>query len=246
MQNDDTPELSDPSRREVLRRGLVGLGALGALGVLATKTPALDFQPQQNQEPLPEDLFEDLDSLFASSCTLTPANVPGPYWLNLALQRQDISEGFAGYPLTVFLKIVNLAGCGPIAGAVADLWHDSPDGHYSGFQSEGTANQTQFRGIQVTGNNGVVRFDTVYPGWYPGRTPHIHLKINPNAGSELTTQLFFDDLISDRVFTSVAPYNLRGSSPTSNATDHFYAPQLQMAFRVRGGQLLAGKRIVIS
>jgi protocatechuate 3,4-dioxygenase beta subunit len=244
-QNDNSNEISDPSRRDALRKGMLGLGALGAL---AASAPALTANEtnQTGAGELPEDLFEDLDSLFASSCTLTPTDVEGPYWLNLALQRQDITEGFAGYPLTLYLKIVDVNGCTPINGAIADLWHDSPDGHYSGFPTEGTAGQTQFRGIQVTGNSGIVRFDTVYPGWYPGRTPHIHLKVNPTTTSELTTQLYLDDLISDRIFTSVAPYDLRGSSPTTNATDNFFNPQLQVAFRVRGGRLLAGKRIVIT
>lgn len=242
---DSSPESSNLSRRDVLRRGILGVSALGAM---AANASAGSVAPQSAlpEESFPDDIFEGMEDLFASSCTLTPNNVQGPFWLNLAMMRQDITEGLAGYPMSLYLKIVDSTNCAPIAGAVADVWHDSPDGHYSGFAAEGTAGLTHLRGIQVANAGGIVRFDTIYPGWYQGRTPHLHLKVNPNAGAELTTQLYFDDNISDQVFQNVAPYNTRGSSPTTNATDNFYLAALGMTFRMRQGRLLAGKRIVIA
>lgn len=219
-QNDPKP---DPgiSRRDLLRHGSLSLAAITAL---AAGAPALS----------------------AANCPATPPNVQGPFWLDLGLLRRDITEGLQGLPLTIFLKIVDAASCSPVAGAVADLWHDSPLGAYSGFASQGTQGQTYLRGIQVSDTDGIVRFDSVFPGWYPGRTPHLHLKIDPNSTSELTTQLFFEDQVHAQVYGNFAPYTSRGQSPTTNTNDNFFHPDLLLAHRVRNGRLYVGKKIVIN
>jgi protocatechuate 3,4-dioxygenase beta subunit len=228
------------SRRDLLRRGSYSFGAITALAAAA---PARSFL---TDDEVPDDVFSDVETLFAGTCPLTPPNVEGPYWLNLALLRRDITEGLQGLPLTVYLRIIDGTTCSPVSGAVADLWHDSPLGKYSGFASEGTLGLTYLRGIQVTGANGIVRFDTVFPGWYPGRTPHMHLKVNPSATTELTTQLYFEDHVHMQVYQNAAPYTTRGLSPTTNATDNFFNQQLLVSHRVRGGRLIVGKQIVIT
>ena len=239
METDDRPD-SGLSRRDLLRRGSLSVGALAALAAGAPARALLA------EDDLGEDFFDEAQSLFATACAATPPNVQGPFWLNLALLRRDITEGLQGVPLRIYLKIVDGATCSPVSGATADLWHDSPSGQYSGFASQGTQGQTYLRGIQVTGADGIVRFDSVFPGWYPGRTPHLHLKINPNATSELTTQLFFEDAVHAQVYQGYAPYTSRGPSPTTNATDNFFLPELLLAHRVRNGRLLVGKQIVIT
>lgn len=230
-------------RREILKRGALGLGAIAAAG------PALagvDLHGDAWSDDLEPMLGED-SALRASSCTITPSNVQGPFWQDLALMRQDISEGLAGFPVTLIIQVIDSSTCSPVSGAVVDIWHDSPDGRYSGFQSEGTLGLTFLRGIQVTGPTGLVRFETVYPGWYTGRTPHIHLKVNPTSSTELTTQLYLDDGISERLFALVPPYDARGVSPTNNSTDAFYLPELQADVRPKTGTrgLIVSKRIVI-
>lgn len=227
----------DPSKFTLRRRDLLRGGA--GLGALSLGAPALAAAQGEEQD-------SSLDFM-AGGCTLTPSDVQGPFWLNLALLRQDITEGTVGYPLSIYIKLIDANTCAPINGGVVDLWHDDPDGRYSGFASEGTAGSSALRGIQITGMDGLVRFDTVYPGWYTGRTPHVHLKINPNAGSELTTQVYFEDEVSRRVYLT-PPYDTRGPSPVTNDTDAFFDSQLLAGVRPRRGvgtRLLAGKVIAI-
>jgi protocatechuate 3,4-dioxygenase beta subunit len=70
-----------------------------------------------------------------------------------------------------------------------------------------------------------VTFSTIYPGWYQGRAVHIHFKVRTFSGAqktfEFTSQIFFDDAISDEVFKQ-APYSSRGARDTRNAVDMVY------------------------
>jgi protocatechuate 3,4-dioxygenase beta subunit len=88
-----------------------------------------------------------------------------------------------------------------------------------------TVGQNFLRGYQVTDANGGVAFTTVYPGWYRGRTVHIHFKIRTDpaatSGLEFTSQLFFDESIRAEVFAQ-APYSGRGTQDTNNAADGIY------------------------
>ena len=78
----------------------------------------------------------------------------------------------------------------------------------------------------MSDETGLARFTTIYPGWYPGRTVHIHFKIRGDtpsgSGYEFTSQLFFDDQLTDQVFTS-QPYAAQGERNTRNATDSIYS-----------------------
>jgi protocatechuate 3,4-dioxygenase beta subunit len=189
-------------RRDLLRlAGAVGLGSL--LGSELQAAPSVSW---------------------AGSCTLTPSAIAGPFYLDLDLLRSDITEGRPGFPLDLYLQVVRLSDCLPIAGAVVDLWHASAGGRYSGIASEGTAGQTFLRGIQITPSSGIVHFRTIYPGWYPGRTTHLHLKVNPDLATELTTQLYFRDEVSRSIY-GLPPYSLRGQNPTTNALDGSFLPE---------------------
>ena len=200
-------------RRDVLR-------AAGALGIGSLLGSALHAAPSSPLPPIWQ----------AGTCTLTPSSITGPFWKNLALLRRDITEGHAGVPLDIFLKVVSGATCAPILGAVVDLWHVSPSGRYSGFASQGTAGQTFLRGIQITPANGIAHFRTVFPGWYAGRATHLHVKINPTQTTELTTQLYFDPAVTSSVY-GLQPYRPRGQNPTTNATDSFFLPQTVLPAR---------------
>ncbi|HOU42369.1 MAG TPA: intradiol ring-cleavage dioxygenase, partial [Promineifilum sp.] len=84
--------------------------------------------------------------------------------------------------------------------------------------------QQFLRGYQLTDANGVAAFTTIYPGWYSGRTVHIHFKIRTEEGGaryEFTSQLFFDDALTDSVFTR-DPYAARPDRDTRNAADGIY------------------------
>jgi protocatechuate 3,4-dioxygenase beta subunit len=126
------------------------------------------------------------------------------------------------------VSTVAAAGCTPLANALVDVWHCDGGGSYSDISAGGngdTKGQNWLRGYQLTNANGKATFKTIYPGWYQGRTVHIHFKIRTNAGAtggtEFTSQLFFDDAVSDTVFAN-APYAARGNRSTRNDSDGIY------------------------
>lgn len=126
----------------------------------------------------------------------TPDSDEGPYFTPQAPRRRDLREtGLAG-PVLRIGGLVLTRGCRPVAGARIDLWQADADGRYDlqGFR---------LRGHQVSDAAGRWQFETVRPGLYPGRTRHLHLKVQPPGAARLTTQLFFPGEArngSDRIF----------------------------------------------
>jgi protocatechuate 3,4-dioxygenase beta subunit len=83
-----------------------------------------------------------------------------------------------------------------------------------------TRGKAFLRGTQFANDKGEVTFVTVYPGWYRGRTPHVHFKVFLDENSLLTGQIYFPDALSDFIYTNVAPYKDRKAErDTTNATD---------------------------
>ena len=111
--------------------------------------------------------------------------------------------------------------CAPIKDAVVDIWHCDAGGVYSGFEAgEG---ERFLRGTQVTNADGIAEFTTIYPGWYQGRTVHIHAKVHLDSQTVLTTQLFFDDAVSAQVYDARAVLDPRraatcSTTPTGSST----------------------------
>ena len=155
------------------------------------------------------------------SCVLTPELTEGPYYIAGEKYRRDITEGRSGVPLLLRLRVVDASTCKPIAGAAVDIWHADALGVYSGFGA-GRRSRTFMRGIQKTGANGLARFRTVYPGWYQGRTVHIHVKVHVAGNVVHTGQLYFPDSLTDRVFRG-RPYSRRPHRTTRNASDFVFA-----------------------
>jgi protocatechuate 3,4-dioxygenase beta subunit len=157
----------------------------------------------------------------SAQCVLTPSLTEGPFYFDASQLRSDITEGRPGVPLRLALTVESAGSCSPIRDAVADIWHCDALGLYSGYQSEGTLGQDFLRGIQVTDANGRVEFQTLYPGWYSGRTIHVHMKIHLDARTVLTSQLYFPEEISDAVL-STSPYNQKGTRNTRNGSDGLF------------------------
>ena len=166
------------------------------------------------------------------ACIVTPAETEGPYFVDERLKRSDItvdpSDGSVrpGTPLTLTLSVAKAGSpCVALAGAQVDLWHCDALGLYSDVPAENSSGRRFLRGYQTTDSGGTVTFSTIYPGWYRGRAVHIHFKIRTFSGSaktfEFTSQVFFDDAISDEVYAQ-SPYNTRGSRDTRNANDMVY------------------------
>jgi protocatechuate 3,4-dioxygenase beta subunit len=156
----------------------------------------------------------------AVACVLTPEMTEGPYYISGEKLRRDIREGHPGTRLDLKLSVLNAKTCKPVRNAAIDIWHADAAGNYSGF-GDSTSDRTFMRGIQKTDANGVARFTTVYPGWYMGRTVHIHVKVHAGGAVVHTGQLFFNDTLTDKVFAA-APYASRGERDTRNAQDSIY------------------------
>lgn len=161
-------------------------------------------------------------------CVLTPEVTEGPYYLDDAMIRQDITEGKEGVPLDLRIVVNDPTTCAPLANAAVEIWHCDALGDYSGVDAnnpgdevdeaavEEAAAGTFLRGVQLSDADGVVRFQTIYPGWYAGRTVHIHLMVHTDGAPEGDTyeggqvnhigQLFFDDALTAELFATVEPY----------------------------------------
>lgn len=183
------------------------------------------------------DQFED-----AATCSLTPEEIEGPYYLDVDLVRSDIREEREGAVLRLGIRVLDEA-CEPVPDALVEVWHCDALGTYSGFeeasesanrengQPEGAGGDpaepddtTYLRGGQVTGSDGIVEFTTIYPGWYRGRTVHIHSKVHLDSSERLTTQLYFDDDLSSAIFEQ-APYDGHSGRDVSNDDDGFFLPE---------------------
>lgn len=168
------------------------------------------------------------------SCVVRPEQTEGPYFVDGVLNRRDIRSDpvdgavKAGVPLELAVVVSQIKGrCTPLAGATVDLWHCDAAGVYSGVEDPDfdTVGKKFLRGYQVTDSRGMAQFKTIYPGWYPGRTVHIHFKIrtDPSSaqGHEFTSQLYFDDSLTNRVH-ALAPYAARGRRTVMNEDDGIF------------------------
>lgn len=188
----------------------------------------------------------DLSSL---ACVVTPAQTEGPYFVDEKLNRGDLrldpTTGATkpGVPLRLRLDVSRVDGnsCAPLSGALVDIWQCDALGVYSDVKDfQGlfdTRGQKFLRGYQVTGKDGAAEFTTIYPGWYAGRAVHIHFKIRLPAGRErayeFTSQLYFDEAVTDRVHGR-PPYNAKARRDTLNEADRTFAG--------RGGRAAAGAK----
>jgi protocatechuate 3,4-dioxygenase beta subunit len=151
----------------------------------------------------------------AAGCVLTPEATEGPYWIDGMAMRHDITEGKPGAPLDLALTVINAKTCAPVPNAAVELWHCDASGVYSGFGTNVTKERF-LRGTQVVDANGVASLRTIYPGWYPGRPIHIHLKVHAGGHVTHTGQLFFDEAMSDKVMALDAYKGHRGKRTLNN------------------------------
>ncbi len=179
-----------------------------------------------------------------SSCgTSTNAVTEGPYWVDdgaSGYNRSDIRSDIAGtntqsgilFTLNIYVYD-RKNSCAAMQNVQVDVWHCNAAGVYSGIQSSTNGNgvdytsQSWLRGYQLTDSSGMVSFTTIVPGWYTGRTTHIHIRFRSNYdtssdGSTNTAQLFFDQTFINNLSASVSPYSSRGSNSVTNAGDSVY------------------------
>lgn len=180
-----------------------------------------------------------------SSCLLQPEVTQGPYYVDGESIRSDVTEDQRGVPLFLDIQFVDTSTCEPVPAVLVDLWHCNSTGVYSGVSASGNGNSndttnlnaTFLRGIQQTDINGVVQFESVFPGHYTGRATHIHVMTHAMGNTTIRTngtildsaangtthashvgQLFFDqDLISKVEATE--PYTSNTQDITPNSED---------------------------
>ena len=193
-----TGERPGPSRR----RALALLGGGGIAAVLAACSSGSDATSSSTTSTTDVSGSGSSTSTTVAAtgagdadCELTtPEETGGPYPAdgtngpNVLTQdgvvRQDITSSFGEYsgvaegvPLQIDLRILDSgAGCAPLAGAAVYLWHADQEGRYS-LYSNGVTDQNYLRGVQVAGDDGTLRFTSVFPGCYDGRWPHIHFEV---------------------------------------------------------------------
>lgn len=161
------------------------------------QAPALTEAPQATPEQQPTEAETALAVDCTSPAALTPAMTAGPYFMAGSPERSSLREpGVPGTPITITGYVLT-SDCQPIANARLDFWQADGEGVYdnAGYK---------LRGHQFTDANGRYLLETVLPGRYPGRTPHIHVTVQAPDGPALTTQLFFPDEpgnLSDRIFS---------------------------------------------
>lgn len=226
--NDDLPVGRILSRREVLTL----LGVTGATTLLSACVPINSNSGAAGSNTNTANSASATTADQATMCVVRPELTEGPLFVDEDLNRSDlrpdpttgqISEG-AQFDLTIRVGQLVQTACTPLAGIRVDLWHCDANGIYSdtnqlGFQTVG---QKFLRGYQMTDEKGIAQFTTIYPGWYEGRTVHIHIKLRTDDGYDFTSQLFFDDNFTDEVF-AVAPYNSRGERRILNADEGIFA-----------------------
>jgi len=227
-------KIFSPPRTRLSRRDLLGFAAKGAASVVVSQSLLLACAKDASS-------MTDTSSTTAAggttgstsgsaTCVLTASLTEGPYFVDEKLNRSDIRTDpttgvvSAGIPLSLTFNVSRVANsaCTPLTGAYLDVWHCDAAGVYSDV----SGSTRQFlRGYQITDVNGVAAFSTIYPGWYSGRAVHIHFKLRLFAGAtttyEFTSQFFFDDTLTDSVYTQ-SPYSSRPGRDTRNANDGIY------------------------
>ena len=168
------------------------------------------------------------------TCRLWAEQDEGPYRRDYHPVRRDVTEDRPGVLLGLGLELGTVDGA-QLAGGTVEIWHCDAAGRYSGFpppdpsvvrtaatavRTAYLAEQTFLRGTQTTDQDGRVEFRTIYPGWYPGRTVHIHVIVRA-SGATFTSQLYFPEPVTDAVFVR-PPYVQRPGRDTTNATDEIF------------------------
>jgi len=177
----------------------------------------------------------------ADICILTPQQTTGPYFVKSPL-RSDITEDRPGLPLKLAIEVVQMPDCTAVEGLTVEIWHCDAPGYYSGYPDmtvrapfdtlfmvitqaqdghiPAQAEDEKFlRGGQVTNADGIVEFETIFPGWYDPRLTHIHLKVSRNGETFLTTQLYFPDELTSDIYANHPDYKDHGECPYNLTND---------------------------
>ncbi|GLB52456.1 protocatechuate dioxygenase [Neptunitalea chrysea] len=214
-------------RKDFLKKGLVGMGTIVALPRVISSCTAEDDTITETSSDT-----TDTESNSDANCELSPSETAGPFPIlsPADLVRANIISDRAGIALLITLTVQDQSDdCNPLAGVYVDIWHCDADGNYSEYggsqmQSTDYTDKHFLRGRQTTDDNGQVSFISIFPGWYSGRAPHIHLEVlDSNENSLRVSQIAFPEDICETVYDTS---DYHGSADTENDTDNVFSDSL--------------------
>ena len=185
----------------------------------------------------------------SDSCTVSPTETAGPFPTKTpsTLVSSDIRSDRTGVAFTIKITINNTNNsCAALAGAIVDIWHCDAGGNYSeyggsGMQSTDYTSVHFLRGRQTTDASGLVTFTSIFPGWYSGRAPHIHVHVYDASGSSLlVTQIAFPADVCNTVYTTATTYYTKGTQDTTNAADNVFSDSLASELATVSGSVADG------
>src|ERR1043165_4696473 len=183
--------------------------------------------------------FADTPAAKATAgCVLIPTETEGPFPLDLTTTnsatywRTDVRENRTGATLYLRIKIFGVDNCTPMSGARVNIWHCDKDGSYSGYStSQGnttnTIGETWLRGYQMTDSYGEVQFTTIFPGWYSGRTMHIHFQVYVSSNYKAVSQMTCDVTSKNQVYADNASLYTKGADPLAPGSDNIFSDGYQ-------------------
>jgi protocatechuate 3,4-dioxygenase beta subunit len=221
-------------RKEFLKNSLLAFGALVTVPTVLTSC--------KKDEDIAQPVVD------VSGCPVSPPEIKGPFPIMTPSQlvQANITSDRVGVALLINLTIQNKNNnCSAAPGLSVDVWHCDNEGNYSeyGGNSQQATNYSGvhfLRGRQTTDINGNVSFISLYPGWYPGRAPHIHVEILDNAGNSLlVTQVAFPEEVSSTVY-STSQYTAHGQADTVNTSDGIFLNSLNRELATVTGDVTNG------
>lgn len=228
-------------RKEFLKRGFSALGLATIIPIISCSNDSVDPVETATETGT-------TSGTTSGSCTLTASETAGPFPTKTpaGLVSNDITSDRAGTKLTVKITIQNKNNsCEGLSDALVDIWHCDAAGNYSeyggtGMQSTNYTSVHFLRGRQTTDANGLVTFTSIYPGWYSGRAPHIHVHIyNKSGQSLLVTQIAFPEELSKVVYAQ-GVYASHGQADTTNAKDNVFGDGVSTEMSTVTGSISAG------
>ncbi|MCD0468502.1 intradiol ring-cleavage dioxygenase [Flavobacterium sp. JAS] len=223
-------------RKKFIRNGILGIASL------ATTSKLLESCSKSDNDDSGTNTSTD------GSCTVSPAETKGPFPIKTPSQLvlENIKSDRIGVALLINLTIENKNNnCSPLEGVFVDVWHCDKDGNYSEYGGT-SMQQTDYtsvhflRGRQTTNSKGEVSFISIFPGWYQGRAPHIHVEVMTTSGSSLlVTQIAFPENVSSEVYSSTS-YAAHGQADTSNTRDNVFSDSLADELATLTGNLTDG------
>jgi protocatechuate 3,4-dioxygenase beta subunit len=252
------------NRRGVLRLGARFGAALGALQLAGCSSSPTSPTPTTTTTTTTATTTPTSPTASSAACSRVPEETAGPYpgdgsngptvLSSAGVVRSDIRSSFAGMsgsaagvPLNIVLTIVSASTCVPLAGAAVYIWHCDREGRYS-LYNQGVTNQNYLRGVQEADANGRVTFQSIYPGCYAGRWPHIHFEVFPSLtaatnvrNKTATSQIALPKATSDVVYATAGyDASIRNAAQVTLASDNVFSDGSALELATTSGDVTSG------